>query len=120
MRRMHLFGCTNQISCHCEEPSDEAILRKRDCRAFQTRNAKVKLILVFIVVLSVLFNFPSISGSASQEAIDSLTMKLEAWDVSEAWREVNRLLADEPSDPKLLELASHIAFQNGEYQEASK
>lgn len=120
MRRIHWFVGTDQIGCHCEEQSDEAISNKRDCHAFQARNDNVKLILVFIVILCTLFNFPSISGSASQETIDSLTMKLEAWEVSEAWREVNRLLADDPKDPKLLELASHIAFQNGDYQEASK
>jgi len=120
MRRMHLFGRTNQVGCHCEEQSDEAISKKRDCHAIQARNHNVKLILVFIVILSTLFSFPSISGSASKEAIDSLTAKLEAWDVSEAWREVNRLLGDEPNDPKLLELASHIAFHLGEYQEALK
>ena len=120
MRRMHLFVHTNQIGCHCEEQSDEAISKKRDCHAFQARNDNVKVVFVFIVILSALFNFPSISGSASQEAFDSLTAKLETWEVSEAWGEVKRLLADEPNDPKLLELASHIAFHKGDYQEASK
>jgi len=75
---------------------------------------RIAIVLIFIFIL------PSLGWTASQEAIDSLTVKLEAWEVSEAWREVTRLLVDEPNDPKLLELASHIAFQNGDYQEASK
>ncbi len=120
MRQMHFFLHTNQVDCHCEEQSDETISKKRDCHAFQARNDNVKLILVLIVILSVLFNFPSISGSASQEAIDSLTAKLEAWDASDARGEVKRLLEDEPKNPKLLELASQIAFHQGDYQEASK
>ena len=75
---------------------------------------RIAIVLIFIFIL------PSLGWTASQEAIDSITMKLEAWEVSEAWREVTHLLVDEPNDPKLLELASHIAFQNGDYQEASK
>jgi tetratricopeptide (TPR) repeat protein len=139
---MHLFGCTHPISCHCEEQSDKAISKKRDCHAcvpkhkgqclpinrstsvsrhaFQACHDKIKLIVVLITILSALFNFPSISGSASQEAIDSLSQKLEAWEVLEAWREVNHLLVDEPNNPELLELASRIAFQKGDYQEALK
>jgi tetratricopeptide (TPR) repeat protein len=132
-RRMYLFGKTNKIGCHCEEQSDEAISRKRDCHALRhvsretrdgaglrARNDKVKLIVVFVVSLFAVFSFPSTSSGASLEALDSLTAKLEAWEVLEAWREVNRLLADEPNDPKLLELASHIAFHKGDYGEASK
>jgi len=142
MRHVHLFLQTDQIGCHGEERSDEGVSKKRGCHAcmpehdrhclrintgsslcrhaFQTRNNKMKFILIFIVILSTLFHLPSRSESASQEAIDSLTAKLEAWEVSEAWGEVNRLLAEEPDDPKLLELASHIAFHQGDYQEASK
>ena len=71
------------------------------------------------VVLIFIFLLPSPGRTASQEAIDSLTAKLEAWEVSDAWSEAKRLLAEEPKDFKLLELASHIAFQNGDYQEAS-
>jgi tetratricopeptide (TPR) repeat protein len=120
MRKMHFFLHTNRVDCHCEGQSDEAISKERDCHALQARNDKVRVILVLIVILSVLFNFPSISGSASQEAIDSLTAKLEAWEVSDAGREVKRLLEDEPKNPELLELASQIVFHQGDYQEASK
>jgi tetratricopeptide (TPR) repeat protein len=73
------------------------------------------IVFIFLVII-----LPSVGRTAPKEAIDSPTAKLEAWDVSEAWREVNRLLGDEPNDPKLLELASHIAFHQGDYQEASK
>jgi len=72
------------------------------------------------IVFIFLFILPSLGRTASLEALDSLTAKLEAWEVLEAWREVNRLLADEPNDSKLLELASHIAFHKGDYGEASK
>lgn len=50
------------------------------------------------------------------EAIQSLTAKLESWDVEEAWSEVKGLLAKEPKDPQLLDLASQIAFHRGEYR----
>jgi len=76
---------------------------------------RIAIVFIFLVII-----LPSAGRTASQEAIDSLTAKLEAWEVSEAWREVKRLLADEPNEPKLLELASHVAFHKGDYQEASK
>jgi tetratricopeptide (TPR) repeat protein len=75
---------------------------------------RIAIIFIFLFIL------PSQGISASQEAMDSLTAKLETWEVSEAWREVKELLADEPNDPQLLELASHIAFHKGDYQEAKK
>jgi len=73
-----------------------------------------------LMLIMILFILPCPGRPASPEAIDSLTAKLEAWEVSEAWREVNRLLADEPNDSNLLELASHIAFHQGDYPQASK
>jgi tetratricopeptide (TPR) repeat protein len=76
---------------------------------------RIAIVFIFLVII-----LPSAGRTASQEAIDSLTAKLEAWEVSEALREVKRLLADEPNEPKLLELASHVAFHEGDYQEASK
>ncbi len=76
---------------------------------------RIAIVFIFLVII-----LPSAGRTASQEAIASLAAKLEAWDVSEARTEVKELLADGPSDPKLLELASHIAFHNGDYQEASK
>ncbi len=76
---------------------------------------RVAIVFIFLVII-----LPSAGRTATQEAIDSLTAKLEVWEVSEAWVEVKRLLGDEPNDPKLLELASHIALHKGDYQEASK
>jgi tetratricopeptide (TPR) repeat protein len=80
----------------------------------------MRRIAVGLIPIIIIFILPSLGRPVSLEAIDSLTAKLEAWEVSEAWEEVRRLLADEPNDPKLLELASHIAFYKGGYQEASK
>ena len=76
---------------------------------------RIAIVSIFLMII-----LPSVGRTASEEAFDSLTAKLETWEVSEAWGEIKRLLADEPDDPKLLELASHIAFHRGDYQEASK
>jgi len=76
---------------------------------------RIAIVFIFLVII-----LPSAGRTASQEAINSLTAKLDGWEVSDAWGEVKRLLGDEPNDPKLLELASHIAFHKGDYQEASK
>ena len=73
---------------------------------------------ITILLFTVLFFFPSLSPAASMEAIQSLTAKLESWDVEEAWSEVKGLLAKEPKDPQLLDLASQIAFHRGEYRES--
>jgi len=88
-------------------------------KSFQTANV-LKLILFFIVILSTLINFPSVSGSASPEEIQSLETKLERWDIEEAWSEMKDHLLKEPKNSQLLELASHIAFHRGDYQEAQR
>jgi len=75
-------------------------------------------IAVIVIIFIVLLISPSISRAAPQETIHSLTVKMDRWDVEEAWVEVKALLVNEPKDPQLLELASHIAFHRGEYQEA--
>ncbi len=77
-----------------------------------------KSAIVFVLFLIFPAVLPSTGISAPQEVIQSLTQKLEAWDVAEAWTGVKGLLANEPKDPQLLELASHIAFHQGDYQEA--
>jgi tetratricopeptide (TPR) repeat protein len=71
-----------------------------------------------VLILALLSILPSVSRAAPQEAIHSLTVKLDRWDVEEAWAEVKALLGSEPKDPQLLELASHIAYHRGQYQEA--
>ncbi|HYB21494.1 MAG TPA: hypothetical protein VEH09_11205, partial [Thermodesulfobacteriota bacterium] len=73
-----------------------------------------------IVLLAAWAIFPSLSRAASQEVIQSLAMKLDEWEVEEAWGEVKRLLGKEPKDPQLLELASQVAFHRGDYQGALK
>jgi len=75
-------------------------------------SAGLAILLTFFVIS------PSISHAAPQEAIQSVTVKLDRWDVEEAWVEVKTLLVNEPKDPQLLEVASQIAFHRGEYPEA--
>ena len=79
-----------------------------------------KIAVVFVLFFIFPAFLPSTGISAPQEVIQSLTQKLEAWDVAEAWTGVKGFLANEPKDPQLLELASHIAFHKGDYQEALK
>ena len=74
--------------------------------------------LLAVVLIAAFLLFPSLSPAAPQEAIQSLAMKLDRWDVEEAWGEVKQLLEKEPKDPQLLELASQVAFHRGDYQEA--
>ena len=108
---------------HCEEHSDEAISRKRDCHALRARNDSLVNSfgsLVVIAAILALFAFPSLCQAAPQEVIHSLTEKLETWNVEETWMEMKGLLNKEPKDIDLLELASLTAFYRGDYQEAQK
>jgi tetratricopeptide (TPR) repeat protein len=113
-----------QTSCHCEEShvsrDDEAISKKRDCRALRARNDVAMVILFFVVAVTILVILAprTALSQASQDVISSLAEKLDAWDVEDAWTEIKGLLEKEPKDPRLLELASQIAFHRGEYQEA--
>ena len=76
-------------------------------------------LILFILAVFVLFTpYPVLSREASEDVINSLAEKLEAWDVEDAWTEMKGLLEKDPKDPRLLELASQIAFHRGEYQEA--
>ena len=75
----------------------------------------IRFILLVILLLPALAQ-----GAPSEGAMKSLVAKLEAWDVEEAWAEAKPLLLREPKDPQLLEVASHIAFHRGDYQEALK
>jgi tetratricopeptide (TPR) repeat protein len=79
-----------------------------------------RIAIVWIFFFISLGGLPSAGNSAPQEVIQSLAQKLEAWDILEASTEVKGLLQREPKDPQLLELASHIAFHKGDYQEALK
>jgi tetratricopeptide (TPR) repeat protein len=75
----------------------------------------------FIAILVTAFLIvPSTSRAASPEVVQSLTARLESWDVEGVWPEVKEILAKEPDDPQILELASQIAFHRGDYQESLK
>jgi len=79
---------------------------------------------MMIMTLLILLNGGLLSGSIAQalsaEYFQSLTARLESWDVEEIWPEVQETLAKDPKEPQLLELASHIAFHRGAYPEALK
>jgi tetratricopeptide (TPR) repeat protein len=75
---------------------------------------------IVLIITLVLLILPSMSQAASPEVIQSLTAKLESWDVEEIWPEVKEALSKEPRDVQLLELASQIAFHRGDYQESLK
>ncbi len=70
------------------------------------------------ILIIILLLIPSVSQAVSSEMIQSLTSKLESWNIEEAWSEIKEHLIKEPKNPQLLELGSHIAFHRGEYQEA--
>jgi len=82
------------------------------------RKLAVTSVLSILILNGLLF--PSVSWSLSDEVIQSLTSKLDRWDVEEAWVEVKGLLATESKDPRVLEMASEIAFHRGDYQEATR
>jgi tetratricopeptide (TPR) repeat protein len=75
---------------------------------------------ILIGVFFFLFLFSQGIAAVSPEALQSLSEKWERWDVEEAWSEAQDLLVKDPKDPKLLELASQIAFYRGDYQESLK
>jgi tetratricopeptide (TPR) repeat protein len=73
--------------------------------------------MVALLIIGFL-TFPSLSYGISEEVSQSLATKLDRWEAEEAWSDVRALLATDAKDPDLLELASHIAFHRGDYQEA--
>jgi len=78
------------------------------------------MFLTIIFMLVSLIFFPGAPQAASPEVMQSLTLKLDRWEVEDAWQEMKGVLAQEPKDVKLLELASQIAFHRGDYAEALK
>jgi tetratricopeptide (TPR) repeat protein len=78
----------------------------------------MRTIIPFIVIAALLF--PSVSHGIPPEVIRSLMAKLDRWEVEEAWAEAREMLLKEGKDSDLLELASHVAFHRGDYQEALK
>jgi len=81
---------------------------------------KLTLFLTALLVLQISLVVPYVSATTSSETIQSLAEKLESWDVEELWPEVQEALAKQPEDHDLLEMAAHIAFHRGDYQEALK
>jgi len=75
---------------------------------------------ITILIFSSIFFLPTEINAVSSEVFKSLSEQLERWDVEEGWSEMKGLLHQEPKNPKLLELASHISFYRGDYQESLK
>ena len=78
------------------------------------KNLVVLLILISVVACVV----PA--QAATPEALQPIVEKLEQWDAEAAWLDVKALLGKEPGNADLLELASHIAFYRGDYEDALK
>ncbi len=81
---------------------------------------KLTFFLTALLVLQLFLIVQRVSATTSSETVQSLTARLESWDVEEVWPEVQEALAKQPQDPDLLEMASHIAFHRGDYQESLK
>lgn len=82
--------------------------------------SKSSKVLWLVILLTLSLSAPCLPAGVSSEQIQSLTAKLERWEAEEAWAEVKASLADNPEAHNLYELASHIAFYRGDYQEALK
>jgi tetratricopeptide (TPR) repeat protein len=81
---------------------------------------RTTLFIIHLLILSTVFLYPLGATAVSPEVLKSLSEKLERLDVEGAGKEVKSLLIREPKDPKLLEIASRIAFYRGDYPEALK
>ncbi|NIS68349.1 MAG: hypothetical protein GTO12_05155, partial [Proteobacteria bacterium] len=81
---------------------------------------KLTCLLTPLLVLQLFLIVQRVSATTSSGTVQSLTARLESWDVEEVWPEVQEAIAKQPQDPDLLEMASHIAFHRGDYQESLK
>lgn len=79
---------------------------------------KLTFFFTALLVLQLSLVVQRVSATTSSETLQSLTARLESWDVEEVWPEVQEALARQPQDPDLLEMASHIAYHRGDYQES--
>jgi tetratricopeptide (TPR) repeat protein len=82
------------------------------------RRKRTGLIVTVLIFFSLIL--PQKVKAVSPENLSRVSEKLDRWDVEEAWTEVKGLLVEEPKDPKLLEIASKIAFHRGDYPESLK
>ena len=84
----------------------------------------MRLRIGFLIVIAILFCstflLPPEIKAVSPEVLKSLSDQVERLEVEEAWLAIKGLLAQEPKNPRLLDMASQIAFYLGEYQEALK
>jgi len=71
-----------------------------------------------VLVTQLALIVPYVSATASSQMVQSLTARLESWDLEEIWPLVQAALAKQPQDPELLEVAAHIAFHRGDYPES--
>ena len=59
-----------------------------------------------------------VAAAPSDETLQLLKARLESWDVATVWPQVTEELSKHPQNPDLLEVAAHIAFYRGDYQES--
>ena len=78
----------------------------------------MRTIIPLMLIAALLF--PSVSHGIPPEVIRSLMGRLDRWEVEDAWAEAREMLLKDGKDSDLLELASHVAFHRGDYQEALK
>ena len=85
--------------------------------------------IFYLVALLILYSpfvtgpvFPAVKGDQEHPTVtvQDLKEKLEKWDVAQIWPAVLAALAKSPQDPDLLETASQIAYNRGDYQESLK
>jgi tetratricopeptide (TPR) repeat protein len=91
-------------------------------RCLQMRTG-IAIPALLIAMSFVAYVFPSLAAEqeavqAAQSRFQPIIQKLERWDAEAAWQDVKPLLAKEPKNPELQELASEIAFFRGDYEEA--
>ncbi len=83
----------------------------------------MKKIFIFLTALLILQSplmAHRVYPGPPSETFQALTVKLETWDVAQVWPEVLDAITNQPKDPDLLEVASHIAFHRGDYPESLK
>jgi len=73
---------------------------------------------LFLAVLMTLIMALHAAAAPSDETLQLLKNKLEGWDVATVWPQVTEELSKHPQNPDLLEVAAHIAFYRGDYQQS--
>jgi tetratricopeptide (TPR) repeat protein len=79
---------------------------------------KILFLFAILGVLQLKIFLPDTVAASASDTVQSLTAKLESWDVETIWPEVQKALAKHPQRADLLETASQIAFYRGDYPEA--